>query len=268
MPKGLVEDVLIKIGDFIFPVDFVVLETQPVTNPKNQIPIILGRPFLATSNALINCRNGSMKLTFGNMTIDLNIFNVGKEPNELYEQSTGVNVVNKFVTWSSFEDSEIESLLVEDFKVNHESNREYADSLRDMTSEEMLRELDAICSPWENPPEIVSVETVVKSPVGPPPPAFDLILYHPEFDQQPLGENGPSSSVIPSDSTHDHTSIVSNLLKQNKEALSWFRLNTSDSCSNRLNDPMLIEKICSNPNFQICLDLFSQLHPKFPTGIG
>ncbi|WOH15241.1 hypothetical protein DCAR_0934778 [Daucus carota subsp. sativus] len=50
MPKGIIEDVLIKIGDFIFPVDFVVLETQPVSNPKNQIPIILGRPFLATSN--------------------------------------------------------------------------------------------------------------------------------------------------------------------------------------------------------------------------
>ena len=54
MPNGIVEDVLIKVGDFVFPVDFVVLETQPVSNPKNQIPIILGRPFLATSNALIN----------------------------------------------------------------------------------------------------------------------------------------------------------------------------------------------------------------------
>ncbi|XP_063941289.1 uncharacterized protein LOC135149492 [Daucus carota subsp. sativus] len=107
MPRGVIEDVLIKIGDFIFPVDFAVLETQPVSNPRNQIPIILGRPFLATSNALINCRNGSMKLTFGNMTIDLNIFNAGKEPNELYEQPIGVNVVNKFVTWSTFEDSEI-----------------------------------------------------------------------------------------------------------------------------------------------------------------
>ncbi|XP_063942851.1 uncharacterized protein LOC135150471 [Daucus carota subsp. sativus] len=95
MPKGIIEDVLTKIGDFIFPIDFVVLETQTVSNPKNQIPIISGRPFLATSNALINCRNGSMKLIFGNMTIKLNIFNVGKEPNELYEQPMEVNVVNK-----------------------------------------------------------------------------------------------------------------------------------------------------------------------------
>ena len=54
--------------------DFVVLDTDPVAKGTNYIPIILGRPFLATSNAIINCRNGVMQLTFGNMTLELNIF--------------------------------------------------------------------------------------------------------------------------------------------------------------------------------------------------
>ncbi|XP_043712605.1 uncharacterized protein LOC122661312, partial [Telopea speciosissima] len=40
----------------------------------------LGRPFLATSNALINCRNGLMKLSFGNTSIDFNVFRLGKQP--------------------------------------------------------------------------------------------------------------------------------------------------------------------------------------------
>ena len=62
--------------------DFIVLDTQPVANPSNQIPVILGRPFLATSNALINCRNGVMKLTFGNMTLETNIFNVDKQSDD------------------------------------------------------------------------------------------------------------------------------------------------------------------------------------------
>ncbi|RVW78221.1 Retrovirus-related Pol polyprotein from transposon 17.6 [Vitis vinifera] len=43
------------------------------------VHIILGRPFLATSNAIINCRNGLMQLTFGNMTLELNIFYMSKE---------------------------------------------------------------------------------------------------------------------------------------------------------------------------------------------
>jgi hypothetical protein len=31
----------------------------------SEIPVILGRPFLATANALINCRSGVMKISFG-----------------------------------------------------------------------------------------------------------------------------------------------------------------------------------------------------------
>ena len=72
--KVIVEDVLVKIDKFYYPVDFVVLDTELVVGGTNQVPIILGRPFLATSNAIINCRNGVMQLTFGNMTLELNIF--------------------------------------------------------------------------------------------------------------------------------------------------------------------------------------------------
>ena len=32
-------------GEFIYPVDFVVIETESVANPDAQIPVILGRPF-------------------------------------------------------------------------------------------------------------------------------------------------------------------------------------------------------------------------------
>ena len=78
IPKGTIEDVLIQVDIFYYPVDFVVLDTEPVVVGPNHVPIILGRPFLATSNAIINCRNGIMQLTFGNMTLELNIFHLGK----------------------------------------------------------------------------------------------------------------------------------------------------------------------------------------------
>ena len=73
------EDVLIQVDKFYYPVDFVVLNTEPVVAGANYVPIILGRPFLATSNAIINCRNGVMQLTFGNMTLELNIFHLNKK---------------------------------------------------------------------------------------------------------------------------------------------------------------------------------------------
>ena len=79
---GIVEDVLIKVDKFCFPVDFIVLNTKPVHNVGSQILVILGRPFLATANALINCRTGVMKISFGNMTVELNIFHIKKQPLE------------------------------------------------------------------------------------------------------------------------------------------------------------------------------------------
>ena len=46
--KGTVEDVLMQVDRFYYPVDFVVLDTEPVVVGANYVPIILGRPFLAT----------------------------------------------------------------------------------------------------------------------------------------------------------------------------------------------------------------------------
>ena len=48
-PEGVLEDVLIKVGKFIFPVDSVVMDMEEDT----QVPLLLGRPFLATRVALI-----------------------------------------------------------------------------------------------------------------------------------------------------------------------------------------------------------------------
>ena len=86
IPKGIVEDVLVKVDKFYYLVDFVVLDTEPVVEGTNQVPIILGRPFLAISNAIINCRNGVMQLTFGNMTLELNIFHIGSKHKSTEEQ--------------------------------------------------------------------------------------------------------------------------------------------------------------------------------------
>ena len=79
IPKGIIEDVLVKVDKFYYPVDFIVLDTKPVAEGTNHVPIILGRPFLATSNAIINFRNGVMQLTFSNMTLELNIFHLNSK---------------------------------------------------------------------------------------------------------------------------------------------------------------------------------------------
>jgi len=104
MSRGIVEDVLVQFDKFIYPMDFIVLDTQPV-EACNSFPVILGRLFLATSNALINCRNGLVKLSFGNMTLEMNIFNICKQPrdnNDLQEVDFTEKLVHdQFQTTSS-----------------------------------------------------------------------------------------------------------------------------------------------------------------------
>ena len=49
-PEGILEDVLFKVGKFIFPMDFVIMKMEEDT----QVPLLLGRLFLATGAALID----------------------------------------------------------------------------------------------------------------------------------------------------------------------------------------------------------------------
>ena len=100
IPRGMVKDVLVQVDKFYFPMDFVVLDTQPVVNQGTQFPVILDRPFLATANAIIHCRGGLMTLSFGNMTVNLNIFNVIKgmgDEDEVCEVNMVDSMVHKYL---------------------------------------------------------------------------------------------------------------------------------------------------------------------------
>ncbi|XP_070026244.1 uncharacterized protein [Nicotiana sylvestris] len=66
---GILDDVLVQVGKFVFPVDFVILDCQV----DEEIPIILGRPFLATGRALIDCETGELKMRLND---EEDIFNV------------------------------------------------------------------------------------------------------------------------------------------------------------------------------------------------
>jgi hypothetical protein len=105
--RGIIEDVLIQVEKFYFPVDFIVLDTEPVEIIGSEIPVILGQPFLATTNALINCRLGVMKISFENMTVELNIFQIRKQPLD-YDQMHQVclikEIINEVIEESSIED--------------------------------------------------------------------------------------------------------------------------------------------------------------------
>ncbi|XP_074370557.1 uncharacterized protein LOC141711774 [Apium graveolens] len=68
-PLGVLEDVLLKVDRFIIPCDFVVLEL----NEDADIPIILGRPFLATAGTNIDVKAGKLTLNVGEVKVDFDL---------------------------------------------------------------------------------------------------------------------------------------------------------------------------------------------------
>ena len=69
-PKGIIEEVLVKVDKFIFPVDFVVLDMEE----NREARIILGRSFLAIGQALIDVKSGELILRVGKDQVKFNLY--------------------------------------------------------------------------------------------------------------------------------------------------------------------------------------------------
>ena len=77
-PKGVIEDVLVKVDKLIFLVDFMVLDMEE----DIESPIILGRPFLVIGQVLINVKNGELTLKVGKDQLKFNLYNSMEFPND------------------------------------------------------------------------------------------------------------------------------------------------------------------------------------------
>ena len=61
-PARVLDDIIVSVASWEYPVDFMVIESK---DPSKGHPIILGRPWLATANAFIRCRDGEMTIFNG-----------------------------------------------------------------------------------------------------------------------------------------------------------------------------------------------------------
>ncbi|XP_024969709.1 uncharacterized protein LOC112509068 [Cynara cardunculus var. scolymus] len=82
-PKGKIEDVLVQVDKFIFSADFIILDFEV----DKDIPIILGRPFLATGRTLIDVQKGELTMRLQDQKVTFNVFNSLKYPDYLEECS-------------------------------------------------------------------------------------------------------------------------------------------------------------------------------------
>ncbi|XP_073138625.1 uncharacterized protein [Henckelia pumila] len=68
-PRGIVKNVLVKVDKLIFPIDFIIFDMDD----DYEVPLILGRPFIATSRALIDVEKGELVLRMNDQQIVFNM---------------------------------------------------------------------------------------------------------------------------------------------------------------------------------------------------
>ena len=118
-PEGILEDLLVKVGKFIFPVDFVTMQMEEDT----QVPLLLGRPFLATGAALIDVQKGELTLRVGDEAVQFNINRSMEHPN--VEGDSCMAVRNKILL-----NDELNSDCIIQHSINEiEMNFQYLESL-------------------------------------------------------------------------------------------------------------------------------------------
>ena len=92
-PEGVLEDVLVTVGKFVFPVEFIILDMEE----DSQVPLLLGRPFLAIGAALIDMQKGVLTLRVGE---EAAAFNLIKSMQNIDIDRENCNVVDDVYTYN------------------------------------------------------------------------------------------------------------------------------------------------------------------------
>ena len=190
---------------FYYPVDFVVLDTEPVAVGPNYVPIILGRPFLATYNAIINSRNGVMQLTFGNMTLELNIFHLSKKHMQPTEEG-------------------LEEICIIDTILKEQADRQ---QMKDVLTEEVFdcleeqqetQGMNTVQGHWRKKEEILPLLTEGEANE---PQKLDLKPLPVELKYAYLEEREQCPFVISSLLSNQQENNLLDILRENKQAIWW-----------------------------------------------
>ena len=93
-PLGILENMPTKVGKFVIPADFVVLEMEE----DLEIPILLGRPFFMTARAIINMKKGKITLEVDNECMEFDVLKIMKStPVEVASRIDSIDVIDECI---------------------------------------------------------------------------------------------------------------------------------------------------------------------------
>ncbi|XP_012440188.1 uncharacterized protein LOC105765555 [Gossypium raimondii] len=89
--EGVLEDVLVKVNELIFPADFYVIKMEE-DSILGSLDLLLGRPFLSTTSTKIDVRSGTLTMEFDGEIVKFNIYDAISHPSEILSIKQSENV--------------------------------------------------------------------------------------------------------------------------------------------------------------------------------
>ncbi|GJT82333.1 reverse transcriptase domain-containing protein [Tanacetum coccineum] len=108
-PVGIAENMLVEVGKFTFPTDFVILEMEE----DSKVPLILGRPFLHTADAVIRVKQKQLNLGVGTEQMIFNINSTMKHSYSNDDTYFSIDVIDEIL------EEDFDALLEEGSKILH-----------------------------------------------------------------------------------------------------------------------------------------------------
>ncbi|XP_052484903.1 uncharacterized protein LOC128039986 [Gossypium raimondii] len=110
-PEGLFEDVIVKVNELVFPVNFYIINMED-DNSTNSSDILLGRSFLSTASTKIDVQSRTLTMEFDGEIVKFNIYEAMGHPNSLSNISS-IDIMDCLTqTYSEYHDfDELKTVL-------------------------------------------------------------------------------------------------------------------------------------------------------------
>ncbi|GKB54505.1 reverse transcriptase domain-containing protein, partial [Tanacetum coccineum] len=214
-PVGIAENMLVEVGKFTFLADFVIIEMEE----DSKIPLILGRPFLHTANAVIRVKQKQLNLGVGTERM---IFNIDSEMKHSYSNDDTCFSIDEIL------EEDFDALLDKGSKILHsiegtlleeEIFFKFDEFMAMIADENSKSESDTKEPPFEK--ITINTDYKIKITLEEPPTDLELKPLPDNLEYVFLEEPSFLPVIISSKLSAQNKSKLVSVLKKHKEAFAW-----------------------------------------------
>ncbi|GJU17499.1 reverse transcriptase domain-containing protein [Tanacetum coccineum] len=217
-PVGIAENMLVEVGKFTFPADFIILKMEE----DSKVPLILGRPFLHTADAVIHVKQKQLNLGVGTKRMIFNIDSAMKHSYSNDDTCFSIDVIDEIL------EEDFDALLDEGSKILHsiegtilkeEIFVEFNKFMAMTADENSDSESDIEDPPFEK--ISINIDYKIKTSTEEPPANLELKPLPDNLEYVFLEEPSFLPVIISSQLSKEKKNRLISVLKNHKQAFAW-----------------------------------------------